>query len=235
MRRLYPLSTGIVTVSILLAPVIGVQVRADAGGSPPERPVFLEMQYANEQGPEPVLADLWRQEKRGPLTFAQQMDMGVALILQSRPEQAAGVFKAVAASVSDDKQKAAAFVYAAQSLALAKDWRGAGDLANRAGQLAPQSKSIAALRFTFWKMAGDALEQQAATDRLQQLDVNYDGKAVFEPGTVIIVSLTMIAAASVISWIVVTKPNAEDLHKVLHETLSMVVEIGLPVLIGAAG
>ncbi len=83
-------------------------------------------------------------------------------------------------------------------------------------------------------MAGDALEQKVADDRLKQLDVNYDGKAVFEPATIVIVSVAVVAAVSLITWTVVDKPSGDVFAHVLGETLKIVAEIGLPSAAAAA-
>lgn len=80
------------------------------------------------------------------------------------------------------------------------------------------------MRYAFWKQAGDLMETQLAQERLAQLNVQYDGKAVFEPATMIIISITVVATAAICTWIVVKKPNGEDLVKVVKATILILAE-----------
>ncbi len=89
MRRTNSLTTGVLTMSILLAPVVSVATAADAPPASQGGTVFFEKQL-DSSAPDAVLADLWKIQRKQPLTFAQQMDMGIALVLSSKSEQAAG-------------------------------------------------------------------------------------------------------------------------------------------------
>ncbi len=189
--------------------------------------VYFDQAF-DAQEPSAVYNALWHRQESRTLNFKERMDLGMALFLQQKPEQSAGVFSAVAAGTDKPSEKVVALMYAAQAYAAAHDWKTAGQIANQANRLAPTSKSLAAMRFTFWKAAGDPLESKAAEDRLAQLDVRYDGKVVFEPITTGLIILAIVAAAStayVVTWTIVTKPDAAQFLKVLQEMKTWIPEV----------
>lgn len=156
--------------------------------------------------------------RRRTLTFDELVDMGTARFLMGEWDKASQAYESASAQSTDRGQKAMALYFAAQSTANKGDWREAGQLANRAHQLAPNSRELAAVRVAFWKNTNDRMEISAAEDRLKVMELSVEGNPVCEPGTILVISIVALAAVTVTTSICYTKLVLAD-HKTEAETI----------------
>lgn len=189
-----------------------------AGAAGGEYAVFSDERF-REAGPGSAVETLRGMMRERDLTFAEAFDYGTAWFLQKRWERALVAYETAAREASKPDERALAYLAAAQSAAMGKQFAEAGRLANVAQRLAPDNGLIAARRVGFWSSADDLLEVRAAEDAVRRLDVRLEGREVCEPGTIIAVAC--IAAATVISLYAIHEGalTTEDIMKIIRELM----------------
>jgi len=181
------------------------------GVGSPEQPQFFARCFRRMTAEE-VLQELQEVESRRALSFLELMDRGNALLLERKCVEAKEAYRAAESKTRDEQEKAAALLHAAQCACFLEQFREAGEMANQAGELAPESKDIACYRYAFWSSAGDELEKRIARKAMEQSDLDLRGKEVCEPCAVVVIVLTVGLTAYAIHKDAVGK---EDVGKVL--------------------
>ena len=180
--------------AIIIAPILQLQsFGATQTNQPSPNPVFFDQSF-DASKPAAAYDLLVQRQQQRRLAYSDTMDLAMTFLLQTNWQRAAGIYQSAAAATERPAEKAAALAGAAQSLAAARQWGEAANLANQTQQLAPNSREAAALRYVFWKKSGDELESRVADDGMKQLDLSMDGNPVMEPitGLVIVVVVAVL-------------------------------------------
>ncbi len=180
----------------------------------PQSPVFISP-IAKELGADPSLAAQRLQSLLGErdLTFEERFDLGTAMFLMERPEEATIAYRFASGITRDEVRRSVALLAAAESRwqqdptrpARSEDeqreaFRQAGMLANLAQRHNPDSVEIAKFRYVYWTNAGDALEANVALDHGRRLDMSMDGVEVLEPGHIVLLAYVGAAVVAFVTW-----------------------------------
>ncbi len=130
------------------------------------------------------------------LSYKEGFDYATALFYSASYAKASSAYVLAAGRTAEKNEKIVCLLLAAQTSALARDCRTAGQLSNYANLLEPDSKIIPGYRFAFWKKSGDAVEAAAAENAMKRLNVQLNGKEVCDPGTVAVVLILAVTAVT---------------------------------------
>ena len=193
-----------------------VSAKQEESGESEKATLNLLNKYSSNE-PEEIIHDIESKMRTGqPVSNSELIDLACCYMVDRKYLAAKSLILVALSRAANLQDKNRLNYLLTSCLALDNNYKEAATVANEFQILNPNSMGTAALRYEYWKRAGDPLETIVAEKHLSALDPNYGGEPVAVGAIVVAIFLTYAYVAIATKVMIDRKHEINRLNRVLE-------------------